>query len=218
MARLTADQLRAVKEAKQKKVLIALAPLLLGLLAWQGPKTYNALAGEPPPPPVVPGSTATAPVDLGTAPPPLTPTGVTPPPAGATGLPDTDVPVSGADGQLISFSRFTSKDPFEQPSSSSGSPSGTDDGGSDGGAANTAVLVVNGQSESVKVGSSFPAGDPTFRLVSISGETAKVGLVSGSFSGGAETIDLNVGETLVLVADPDGKRYAIKLESVAFVQ
>ena len=44
--------------------------------------------------------------------------------------------------------------------------------------------------------------------------TGYVGLVSGTFSNGSETISINVGETLVLAAD-DGARYAIKIVSVA---
>ena len=39
------------KEAKQKKVLFLLIPLFLGLMAWQGPKTYKSLMGGSTPPP-----------------------------------------------------------------------------------------------------------------------------------------------------------------------
>ena len=43
MSAKAAEALRKKKEQKQKIILIALAPVLLGLLAWQGPKTYKSL-------------------------------------------------------------------------------------------------------------------------------------------------------------------------------
>ena len=39
------------KEAKQKKVLFLLVPVFLGLMAWQGPKTFKAITGGNAPPP-----------------------------------------------------------------------------------------------------------------------------------------------------------------------
>ena len=77
-----------------------------------------------------------------------------------------------------------------------------------------ARIVVNGAAENLSIGDSFPADDPTFRLVSASATSADIGLVSGAFSNGQETVTINVGETLVLQAN-DGVRYAIKLVSVA---
>ena len=38
-----------------------------------------------------------------------------------------------------------------------------------------------------------------------------IGLVTGSFSTGVPTVDLNVGETLTLISQPDGVRYEIEL-------
>lgn len=205
--------LRAKKEAQQKKILIALAPLLLGLLAWQGPKTYKALTGSsaaPAPPP----ATSTAPTTTG---PSLTGTTTTPTSTGAgtsaTGLPDSDPLLAPGAGQLIVFSRFFSKDPFRAKPSSTSSTDGTE--GTTGNAtASSASLEVNGNAEEVDVGDKFPAGESTFRLVSAGGQSAEIGLASGSFANGQETIAVSVGETLVLVADPDGTRYAIKLLSV----
>jgi hypothetical protein len=199
--RPTEAALRAQKDAKQKKLLFVLVPLFLLLLVWQGPKTLKAFQGgssaAPPPPPVA--TTTTTPSAT-----PGSPT----PSSEATSLPDTDVVPELLDGQLVSFSRFHGRDPFALSGSSGGS------GGSSAPTAAGATIEVNGTSESVPLDGSFPSDDPTFKLVSVSGESADIGLVSGSFSNGAETISINVGETLVLVAD-DGARYAIKLVSVA---
>ena len=43
----------------------------------------------------------------------------------------------------------------------------------------------------------------------------KIGLVSGSFSNGQETVKVKVGKTVTLVSQPDGVRYVIKLVSVS---
>ena len=190
--------LRAQKDAKQKKLLIILIVPFIALLAWQGPKTFKALQGGSPPPPTsaVP-ATPTSSVPTAT---PLLPgsgsdeDGV---------LPDSDPQPDRLDGQLVSFSRFSGRDPFAPagPSSSGQSAAG-------------ATIEVNGTSEDVRVNGSFPASDPTFRLVSVTETAAVIGLVSGSFSNGDDTITINVGETLVLAAD-DGTRYAIKIVSVA---
>src|SRR6266508_1079282 len=165
--------LRAQKDAKQKKLLIILIVPFIALLAWQGPKTFKALQGGSPPPP---------------------PT---------SAVPAIPTQPDRLDGQLVSFSRFSGRDPFAPagPSSSGQSAAG-------------ATIEVNGTSEDVRVSDSFPASDPTFKLVSVTETAAVIGLVSGSFSNGDDTITINVGETLVLAAD-DGTRYAIKIVSVA---
>jgi hypothetical protein len=191
--------LRAQKDAKQKKLLLILIVPFLALVAWQGPKTFKAIQGGSPPPP-----TSAVPATPTTSVPTGTPTV---PSTGADqggALPDSDLQPDPLDGQLLSFSRFSGRDPFvrESPSSSSRASS------------ESATIEVNGTSEDVGIGDSFPAGDPTFRLVSVSDTAAVIGLVSGSFSNGDDTITINVGETLVLAAD-DGTRYAIKIVSVA---
>jgi hypothetical protein len=194
----SAAALRAQKDAKQKKLLIILIVPFIALLAWQGPKTFKALQGGSPPPPTsaVPATPTTS---IPTATPLLPGSGSD---QGGV-LPDSDPQPDRLDGQLLSFSRFSGRDPFAPagPSSSGQSAAG-------------ATIEVNGTSEDVRVNDSFPASDPTFKLVSVTETAAVIGLVSGSFSNGDDTITINVGETLVLAAD-DGTRYAIKIVSVA---
>jgi hypothetical protein len=192
--RPTEAQIRAAKDAKQKKVLLVLLVPFIGILAWQGPKTYNALMGGTPPPPPI------------TAP-PVTPATTTPtttaPGTEPGGLPESDPQLDPLDGQLVSFSRFSGRDPFVMPSI--GSTQSQSAG---------ATIEVNGESEDVAINDPFPASDPTFKLVSVTDSSANIGLVSGTFSNGQETITINVGETLELAAD-DGTRYAIKVVSIA---
>ena len=129
------DALQKKKEARQKKMLIGLAPILLILLAWQGPGTLKALTGgaeaETAPPPVSTSATVTTPdpataaapstgagAQPVTAPGATTPGATTPgataPATGGATLPETTEPVSAGAGQLVSFDRFVGKDPFRQ--------------------------------------------------------------------------------------------------------
>jgi hypothetical protein len=207
-----AEALRQQKEAKQKKLLLVLAPVFLGLAAWQGPPMYKALFASSTPPPA-PVQTTSVPTDPAAGAPTPQPGGTTTP---TGGLVDTDPPPSAGVDRLVSFSRFTARDPFKVTIGQVGEPvgtgTGTDDGGS-GEQATSALFEVNGTSQSVSVGDSFPASDPTFTLVSLTGEKAVIGLVSGTFEGSQDTVEIAVGEQVQLVAD-GGTSYTVKLISV----
>jgi hypothetical protein len=205
--------LTQAKAAKQKKLLFVLVPVFLGLAVWQGPKTLKAFTG---------GNSA-APPPAATLPAPTTPAATTPTatlPESGSGLNETDPLIDPLEGQLVSFSSFESKDPFaglgEDGAPTTTTPEGTTTTteGSETAAAR-AVIEVNGSSEDVAINDEFPASDPAFRLISVEGDTAKIGLVSGSFSTGTETIEVDVGETFILVSETDGSRYVIRLVSVA---
>jgi hypothetical protein len=117
------DALRKQKEARQKKVLFALAPILVGLLAWQGPGTFKALTGgDAPPEEAAPAATTTptppaAPADPTTAGAPSTAAPAQPPAAPPSAedpvLADSDEPASAGPGQLVAFDRFVGRDPFD---------------------------------------------------------------------------------------------------------
>jgi hypothetical protein len=191
--------LRAQKERKQKIFIAIAGVFLLALVAWQGPKTYKQFRGsssETPAPILTPPASTT----------PAPGTGTTSTTSDGSALPDSDSQPSLLDGQLLSFSRFSGRDPFTAPGSSSAGSSAV--------GSTAASVEVNGTAEDLAVGDSFPAGNPTFKLVTVSSQAATIGLVSGSFSNGNATVSINVGETLVLQGD-DGARYAIKLVSVA---
>ena len=195
------------KEAKQKKILFLLVPVFIGLIAWQGPKTFKALTGgnaPPPPPAAAPVTTAPTP---GSAP--------STPGAGAVAnsgvLVDTDSPLETLDGQLDSFSVFPGRDPFAGGPTPSAP---TDTGGTTTGATLTsAVLQINGTEESVAVAGTFPKSDPVFKLVGITAQAITLSLVSGNkFTDGSETQMIKVGETLT-VAGSDGSSFVVKFVS-----
>ncbi len=226
---------REAKEKKQKKILIFLAPVLLLVLVWQGPGMLKAFTGGGEATTTAAGATtlvSTAPTDpTGAA--PTTAGGdpaAVPTPGGSAPLPESDETVVAAEGQLLRFDRFLGKDPFNQqvkanealppptdPGTTGGSvtPVPNDPGTDQPSAYTSATLEVNGVDEQLSKGTAFPASDPLFRLVAITGKNVKIGLVSGSFSDGQDTVTVKVGKTVTLVSQPDGIRYVIKLVSVA---
>jgi hypothetical protein len=208
VARRSAADLAKAKEAKQKKILLVLLPFFLLLVAWQGPKMYKALFAPPAPPEAVPQTPAPAAPAPGAAAPgsapaaPATPPGV---------LPDSEpLPAAGED-QLLSFSRFSPRNPFLPPA---GAAPETADPDAEAAPSSSAVIEVNGVSETVDVNGTFPASDPTFQLVSLSETAAVVGLTSGSFEGGQANVQIAVGERVELVAD-DGVTYSVTVVSVS---
>jgi hypothetical protein len=234
-----ADAAKA-KAEKQKKIAIGLIVLLAlaGAYAVHTMMSLNSGGGASSKPQVADTSTnGSAPVaaPAATTPLPAAPTlsgGALPTdttaaaPNGSSQLVDA-VPTSAGTGQLQSFSLFESKDPFNAGgpgSTSTGTKSST---GSKPPATTSkppktppapptapptsAVISVNGTSESVSTGSNFPAASPAFQLVSLTGSTAKVAVAGGSYANGAATVTLKVNTPITLVNTADGTRYTLTL-------
>jgi hypothetical protein len=201
MARRSAADVQKAKEAKQKKLLLILLPLFLGLVAWQGPKMYNSLFAQPAPEATPATTTGAATVPTAST----APTGA--PPAG--GLADSEPLPTAGSHQLLSFSRFTARNPFIPPGGAAPPPSGASQ------LTNTAVIEVNGQSEDVVYGAAFPTADPVFRLVNVTESGVEIGLASGTFDDGRETVAIAIGEQVQLVGD-NGTSYAVRVVSVDF--
>jgi hypothetical protein len=110
------DPLKA-KQAKQKKIAAVGAVLFLALVAVQGPKTLKMLQGPPqataetaaPTPTPAPTGTVPAPTQA-----PTTGTAAPSPVADLASIADSDVAPVAEEGQLATFERFESKDPFVQ--------------------------------------------------------------------------------------------------------
>jgi hypothetical protein len=252
------------KAAKQKKMAIGLVCLLALAMAY-AVHTMMALGG---------GSAATKPQAVGpaaattttpvaastpaTAAPSLAGTAIATDPtaapaaagstAGSSQLITAVSPVADP-GQLGSFSRFETKDPFvgggssgsssgssgssgtsgTSGSSGSGTSSGSGSGGSSGSSPpvtppappnpppTSAVISVNGVSESVSTGGIFPTANPNaatnglFDLVSLTSKTAVISVVGGSYASGSQTLTLTVNKSVTLVNTADGTRYTILL-------
>ena len=240
MARKAVDTLKA-KQKKQKIVAAVLGVLFLGIVAFQGPKVWKQLhpantqatpSYDERPASTTGGSASLAAPTLGGSESPTS--------SGATGSPDASSTPTLADGQLSSFSRFASKDPFAQqlsekdgtPTSSSGGSSGdSSSGGGDGGTSSggggggsaptpgTAVISVNGTLYTVAVGSDFPEASssdpsivPLFHLVSATAHTAKISIVGGSYSNGSPTVTLRENKPVTLMNTADGTRYKLILK------
>ncbi len=228
------------KKAKRQKMIAAVGGvLLLAILAFQVPKTMKMMnAAPPPPPPVAPAPGTTVPSDPSVLPTPGTVGGGASPAASGDGtLVDSDPkPVAGT-GQLISFGRFASKDPFAEqidetqaggsgggstPTPTPSSPGATPVGGvvsvtptaGSPGVAGSAVISVNGVQETVAAGGEFPKDSPVFRLVKVVGGEARIGIAGGALASGSPTVTLHKGKAVTLVNTADGTRYELKLVSV----
>jgi hypothetical protein len=223
------------KAKRQKIIAGVLGLVLVGVLIFQGPKFLSMFSG---------GSSSTASEPAATTPAPAVPAvPVTPgtlvaaptPAGGSAALVDSDPAPAPADGQLVTFDRFDTKDPFAQqvsdtpaaaapapevPVDTSAKPQ--DPAGEAAGqaapeaAAPAAVTIsVNGASQDVKVGATFPESDPIFKLVSLKGDTAKVGIVGGGYANGSQTVTLKKGgKPVTLMNTADGTTYVLRLVSV----
>ena len=113
MARKGTAELQKAKEAKQKKIAIVGFVLLLAIMAFQGPRTWKMIKGPEAAPPPPTTTTVATPTNGGLALPPVTGATAAPtatPPDSAT----SDLGPAPVAGQLVSFTRFASKDPFVQ--------------------------------------------------------------------------------------------------------
>lgn len=164
-------------------------------------------------------------------------------PVTPTSLPNSDPSPQRTKSQLSSFSQFESKDPFvQQVSAETATPSvpkasaakgsasvPNKSAGSGGGSSSpvqqasartlaqlgVATIAVNGKSETVRVGASFPSSNPIFKLVSLTNSGAQIGIANGSYTSGAQTVALTTGKSLTLVDTADGVRYQLRLLSVS---
>ena len=227
------------KAAKQKKLAIGGAVLLVGVLVIQGPKMLKMISGGSSAAPAA----AVAPVPVAPVP-------------GA--VPATPAPATLQPGgtKLVSFERFSSKDPFSaQVSTSAPSASATSGTAATatatgtGGAAVTLVpkttssstastvkptvkktsmeilqvsgngsarITVNGTTESVNRSKDFPKSDPTFTLADVNaqGQSVTVSIAGGSLKTGGKTFTLYKDVPKTLLNTADGKRYTLILVSV----
>jgi hypothetical protein len=220
------------KAKKQKIVAAVLGVVLLGVLAWQVPSLMKTLNKKPPPsaapapaPAAVPGATGTV------APPAGTPVAA---PVSSGTLIDSDPAAQAAGGQLLTFDRFESKDPFAQQLGTHAAPAAAGKAASKPAptapppppppppaasrtptAVSSARISVNGVPEQVGIGAGFPQADPLFVLVSVTRKTAKVGISDGTLDTGSPTVTLKKGKKLTLQNTVDGARYELLLISTS---
>jgi hypothetical protein len=224
-----AKKFDAKAKAKRQKIIAGVLGLvLLGALAWAVPSVLSSMNKKPPassPVAAPPPPTATPPAP-GAPPAAGTPVSATPPASGT--LADSDPSPQAASGQLLSFDRFESKDPFAQQATTPATPPASSKTAPapppppppppppSGGAAKptSAKISVNGATEPVTVGATFPSSDPVFRLVSLTKTSAKVAVAGGSLSTGSPTVTLTKGKKVTLMNTADGTRYELVLVSV----
>jgi hypothetical protein len=77
----------------------------------------------------------------------------------------------------------------------------------------TVSISVNGVKSRVSTGGTFPSSKPVFRLVSWAENTARIGIVGGSYSTGDPTLELTVNKAVTLQNTSDGQRFKLILLS-----
>jgi hypothetical protein len=226
--------IREAKDRRAKRLVIGGAVVLVAVLAFEMPKVLKGHGGSSSSTP--PAATTTTTPGYGAS---TTPTST--PVASAAVLPATSAKLTTSDlsprrskSELYSFSHFAGKDPFVQQVSASditSSPSGTSGAsrvitaGPAPSAQTTSArmlartgavtLQVNGKTQTVRIGGSFPSSNPLFKLVSVSHGLVRIGIASGSYQSGAQTVSLVSGRTMTLVDTADGVRYRIRLLSAS---
>jgi hypothetical protein len=226
MAKKHVDPLKA-KQKKQKILLAVLGVAFLGVVAFEGPKLWKQLHPPPLPPRVIPANGGNP---VAGAPTLAAPTLRGAQETGATATDSTGSLVASApamqDGQLASFSRFASKDPFTQQLSDTKSSSPSSGSGSSGGtgspglptvpgnvpAPGSAVISVNGTLYTVATKTDFPQPSPLFHLVSVTAHTATISIAGGSYATGAATVTLKENKPVTLMNTADGTRYTLVLK------
>ena len=222
------------KAKRQKIVAGVLGLVLVGVLVFQAPTILGMFGG---------GSSSTASEPAATPPPaapapatPGAPAAATPalPPGGTAALVDSDPTPQPADGQLVTFDRFESKDPFVQqvgdepagqtaapaPPANTATPANEPKSAAPApkappattqAAPKTARMSVNGGTRSVAVKDNFPEDDPIFTLVSLQDGVAKVSIVGGSYANGSQTISLKKGgKPVTLMNTADGTTFVLR--------
>jgi cellulose 1,4-beta-cellobiosidase len=147
-------------------------------------------------------------------------------PSGAVTFANVSTNYQPGAGQLSSFGRFASKDPFSNTpvagpgnsastSSSTSTSTSTSTTSTSGNSFPAAVISINGASSTVTLHSTFPAGSQAFVLDSITAGSITVSVTNGSFAGGRSLVTIRKGHTVVLENTVDGTRYALKMISTA---
>ena len=234
-----AQDLRAAKDARMKKIAIGGAVLLVAVLAFEVPKMMHGNKTSSAAPPATttdatatPGAPTSTPATAPMTTPSIPAAAVTP--TASTKLTNSDVEPKLEKSQLYSFTHFAGKDPFVQQIKTS--TEGTTAGGSSTSSSTTpppsvgttaavkhhapsrlltasgsARVAINGGVQVVRVGTTFPSSNPLFRLISITNGVMRIGIANGSYSSGARTVSLAAGRSLTLVDTADGTRYRLRL-------
>lgn len=234
------QDLQQARDKKMKKVAVGLGVVLAVVLAFEVPKMlkHGGSSSAAPAQAVAttPSTSAAAPTTAAPTTPPAGTAAAAVTPVTSSKLPNSDTLPRAGKAQLFAFSHFASKDPFVQqvnPAATSSTSSSSSNSGSSTkykpptaaigttaavthqtgralAVAGAARISVNGRIQVVRVGTSFPSANPVFRLVSVKGGVARIGIASGSYSSGAQTVSLTAGRTLTLVDTADGIRYQLR--------
>jgi ribosomal protein S9 len=196
------------KEKKEKIILAALVGVLVIVGAFELPKLLKSSS---------PAASST--VQTTSSSPGVTTSGVAlSGPVAVSSLPNASA-YKADSGQLNGFSLFNGGDPFGKVATSSGSttPSTTPTGKTHTTTATitqnaypAARISVNGTSQDVLIGETFPSTSAVFVLNSVTAKQIKISVSGGSFSSGQAKVTIKRGKSVALVNTVDSFRYVVK--------
>lgn len=137
--------------------------------------------------------------------------------ASSSKTPASSTPSASTPSSTSTVSSSSSLPTVQSPDKGTGLVNGSSTSGTTGSATRltTATISVDGVSELVKTGASFPQAQPIFRLVALTAKSAKLAIVNGSLETGAPTVVLAKGQKLTLMNTADGTRYTLVLLAAA---
>ena len=196
------------KEKKEKIILAALVGVLVIVGAFELPTLLKSSS---------PAASSTVQTTSGS--PGVTTSGVAVSgPVAVSSLPNASA-FKADSGQLNGFSLFNGGDPFGKVATSSGSttPSTTTTGKTHTTTATTTLntypaarISVNGSSQDVLIGATFPSTSAVFVLNSVAAKQIKISVSGGSFSSGQAKVTIKRGKSVTLVNTVDSFRYVVK--------
>jgi hypothetical protein len=239
------QDIRAAKDRRAKKMAIGGAVLLVAVLAFELPHYLGGKSSSPSAAATTTSTNPGSATSVATSTPAATAPGTVAaavPVTASTKLPNSDVAPTRTKSQLYSFDTFTGKDPFVQqvataqpgtsgtagtsatgtsapsspaPAQTAGSTSVQQTSARTLASSGVATIAVNGKTETVRIGKSFPSANPVFTLVSLAHGSANIGIANGSYTSGAQTVRLSSGRSVTLVDTADGVRYTVRLISAS---
>jgi hypothetical protein len=228
----------AAEKARKQKIIVGIGgALLLAVLVIQGPKLWKQI--NPPAAEPASSSAASQAADA-TSTTATTTLATSKSTAVLAGVSISTAARSSrvVTGKLVGFTLFNAKDPFvphvtttsssntpspdsastpgSQPTSTTSSPAAQEPAGSDTTPTaappkpSFATIEVNGKAETVTLKGTFPAATPTFILVGLTHNGAKIGVAGGTI-GGRKAIPVKMSKEITLVDSATQVRYTLKL-------
>jgi hypothetical protein len=125
-----------------------------------------------------------------------------------------DTAANDAAKQQPTLDQFTSKDPFVPLVVADNSATTTSTSTSTSDTNLTAVIKVNGSTQTVAVGDKVPSSNPVFTITAITSSDVTFKLVSGQFADGSSSVTVSSGQAVKVVDSGSNKSFTLAVTSI----